>query len=269
MLARKLRRLDCDIVHAHATKAAFMTGLIKPLLHCPTLATVHNIKRNVSPYLRHDRIIAVSRTLSQAFPSDKVEVVYHGIRPPMSQTAELRATFNLPQKYPVLLAVGRLVNAKGFDILLQAVSGMSVSLLIAGEGPERGVLERLATECQAPTVVRLLGHRTDVASLIANADAVIIPSRREGFSYVFGEALLLRKPVLSSDVPIPNEVLPEKLIIPVGSIPELRNRLSALLEDMDNWQQDMITAFDYAERQLTLQAMTEHTLAVYKQLMNT
>jgi len=71
------------------------------------------------------------------------------------------------------------------------------------------------------------------------------------------------------DVPIPNEVLPEKLIIPVGSIPELRNRLSALLEDMDNWQQDMITAFEYAERQLTLQAMTEHTLAVYKQLMNT
>jgi glycosyltransferase involved in cell wall biosynthesis len=268
-LASAIRRNGCQIAHAHATKAAFMLGMVRPWLNCPTVASVHNIKRNTTAYLRHRHIIAVSQTLARSFPADKVSVVYHGIQSATAPEQDLRKEFGLPQGQPILIAVGRLVPAKGFDLLLQAVSGLPVTLLLAGNGPERPALSALAQQCQGPTVVRLLGHRDDVTRLIANSDAVIISSRREGFSYVFGEAVMLHKPVLSTDVPIPNEVLPPELITATESASALRERLTALLQDMDGWRRRMAPAFEFANSRLTLPAMSENTLKVYLKTLNT
>ncbi|MBU1264126.1 MAG: glycosyltransferase [Gammaproteobacteria bacterium] len=259
----KLRRCRCDIIHAQANKAASMVASLRRGLAAPTVGTLHNIKRNIAAFHRLDHVIAVSQQLAGPFPKPHCSVVYNGIAPPSCEQVDLRAQFGLPANRPVLLAAGHLVQAKGFDILLDAVDGLPLSLLIAGEGPERYSLEQRIKRMMPGTQCRLLGYRTDVATLMASADAVIISSRREGFSYVFSEALLLGARILATDVPVANEVLPAELIVPVGDAQALRNRLQALLDNMDGWSGLMEAPQASFSEGMTLKAMLEKTVAVY------
>ena len=265
-LLARLRRQRCDILHAQANKAASLVATLRPWLHRPTVGTLHNIKRDTRAFERLDHAIAVSRRLSQSLPASRVSVVYNGIAPPVPQRIELKTLLGLPCDRPLLCAVGRLVPAKGFDLLLDAIDGLPLSLVIAGEGPERQRLEQRIARLPAQTQCRLLGQREDVASLIASSDAVVISSRREGFSYVFNEALLLNARILSTDVPVANEVLPSELIVPVEDVGALRNRLASLLNDMDDWSALMDHPRQFAIEHMTIQAMVSGTLAVYEKV---
>lgn len=262
-----LRHQHCDLIHAQANKAAALVGALRNWITCPIIGTLHNIKRDVRSFQRLDHIITVSRGLAVSFDPSRVSVVYNGIDQPRVGPTDLKKTFHLPDDRPLLCSVGRLVKAKGFDLLLDAIDGLSVNMLIVGEGPERRHLERRIERLAPDTQVRLLGHRNDAASLMAAADAVIISSRREGFSYVFNEALLVGARVLSTDVPVANEVLPPDLIVPVNDAPALRSRLQILLCDMDGWSVLMEQARAFAREHMTLNAMVANTLAVYEKLL--
>lgn len=263
----RLRRCRCDLVHAQANKAAALVSALRGWLDSPTVGTLHNIKRAVRPFQHLDHVIAVSRALVGPFDPAHVSVVYNGISPPTFAHLDLRTALQLPMNQPLLCAVGRLVEAKGFDVLLEAIDGLPLSLIIVGEGPERTRLEGRIAKLSHMTHVRLLGQRTDVASLMASADAVVISSRREGFSYVCNEALLVGARILSTDVPVANEVLPADLIVPVDNPQALRARLLALLSDLDGWSALMASARNFACERMTLKAMVANTLAVYEKVL--
>lgn len=263
----KLRRCQCDIIHAQANKAAALVGSLKRLLPAPTVGTLHGIKRNNRSFSRLDHVITVSRQLAKPFRGARCTVVYNGIAAPEFGKIDLKAEFGLPANHPVLCTAGHLVQAKGFDILLEAVDGLPLSLLIAGEGSERSRLERRIERLMPETQCRLLGYRTDVPTLMASADAVVISSRREGFSYVFSEALLLGARILATDVPVANEVLPAELIVPVEDAQALRSRLQALLENLDGWTALMQEPLANSREDMTYQSMVERTVAVYEKLL--
>lgn len=262
-LLAKLRACDCDVIHAQANKAAGMIALLKPWLSCPTLGTLHNIKRDVRAFHRLDHVIAVSQQLAQPFPSDRVSVIYNGIDLPDITPVHLQSAYALPADLPVLCAVGRLVPAKGFDVLLDAIDGMAVSLLIVGEGPERVALQQRIAGLSALTHVRLLGHQNDAPALMASSNGVVIASRREGFSYVCIEALLGGARILSTDVPVANEVLPAALIVPTDDAAALREALRALLSDPARWDNLMRMPRQHAQSRMRLHTMGEQTLALY------
>lgn len=264
----KLRSCRCDVVHAQANKAASLVASLKRWLTCPTIGTLHNMKRDVRSFRRLDRVITVSRQLAQPFPPEQVSVIYNGVDKPEFERLDLRAMYDLPVEKPVLCAVGRLVTAKGFDVLLDAVDGLPLGLVIAGEGPERAQLQQRVDRLSVATHVRLLGHKDNIPSLMASADAVIIASRREGFSYVFNEALLCDVKILSTDVPVANEVLPPELIVPVGNAAVLRERLLGLLGNMESWDGLMQAPRQFARAHMTRQAMCASTLAAYGKLLN-
>ena len=263
----KLRRCRCDVIHAQANKAASMVAFLRRWLRSPTIGTLHNMKRDLRAFHKLDHVITVSQQLAQPFRSAQVSVVYNGIDQPTYRRLDLRSVYDLPPELPVLCAVGRLVPAKGFDLLLDAVDGLPVSLLIAGDGPERARLEQRVARLSAATAVRLLGHQHDVPSLMASAEAVVIASRREGFSYVCNEALLCNAKIVSTDVPVANEVLPADLIVPVGDAAALRQKVSALLGDMDGWEGLMQAPRQLARERMTKQAMCAHTVATYAQVL--
>jgi glycosyltransferase involved in cell wall biosynthesis len=96
---------------------------------------------------------------------------------------------------------------------------------------------------------------------------LIISSRREGFSYVFNEALLTRCRVLATDVPVANEILSEELIVPIDDPQALKERLQSLLADMSQWSALMQKPYAVAEQFMTLTAMTDQTLALYRKLL--
>lgn len=266
----KLRASGCDVIHAQANKATSLVGSVGRFLPQPVVATLHNIKSNLRPFRRADHVITVSRQLMRPFDPAKSTVIYNGTRQaPVAERLNVREVFNLPPDRPVLLAVGRLVEAKGFDILLEAVHGLSLSLLIVGDGPEKEHLEKKIAQLPPQTLCRLTGYRADVADLMHGVDAVVIASRREGFSYVLSEALLCKSLVLSTDVPVANEVLPPELIVPVNDAQALREQLVGLLVDLPRWRSLMAPAWDFADKELQLSSMLDKTEALYRQMLET
>jgi glycosyltransferase involved in cell wall biosynthesis len=112
-----------------------------------------------------------------------------------------------------LLAVGRLVEQKGFDVLIRAFARVcsqieDARLVIAGEGPLRPGLEALIRELGLSGSVSLPGFTRDVSRLYENADLFVCSSRREGFGNVIVEALSFGLPVVSTRCPHgPAEIL--------------------------------------------------------------
>ncbi len=262
MLGRALRAGQFDIIHAQANKAAALVNTLQPFFSGRRVATLHNIKRQLSAFQHFDQLITVSNQLAQPFSADKITVIYNGIEPP--QTA-IPTSNNQPQT--TLLAVGRLVKAKGFDVLIKAVADLPVTLWIAGDGPDKKNLQSLIENHATAANIQLLGARQDIFQLMQQADALIISSRREGFSYVLNEALLAHCRVLATDVPVANEILPDSLIVPTGDSVALGQRLQTLLADLDAWSALMQKPYAFARQQMTLTAMTEQTLAVYQKLL--
>lgn len=265
-LAKALRRERFDIIHGHANKAVNMLGTLRPFLRAPLVGTLHNQKQDTRVFRRMDHAIAVSRAAADRISHVPVDVIYNGLPHREPTPIDLREIFSLPRDRPVVLAVGRLVSAKGFDLLMEAAAPLKVSLLIAGDGEEANKLRKQLASRRPTAQIRLIGYRSDVTNLIGASDGVVISSRREGFSYVVAETLLLGRPLLATDVPVANEILPRELIVPVENATALRERLAALLEKPEHWHELTGSASAFAREHFTIDTMVRRTAALYRRV---
>ncbi|MBF0093119.1 MAG: glycosyltransferase [Alphaproteobacteria bacterium] len=111
-----------------------------------------------------------------------------------------RMAYYTPENSPLILALGRLHENKGFDVLLKALSQVPEAYLwIAGDGPLRAETEGLASKLGVKPRVRFLGWREDVAALFASADLFVCPSRHEPLGNVVLEAWAQGLPVVAAD----------------------------------------------------------------------
>ena len=125
-----------------------------------------------------------------------------------------------------LLAVGRLVPKKGFDVLLRALAECAqmdrrAQLTVIGDGPERRSLETLARELALDGKVEWRGAQDHAAVMqaIASAAIMIVPSREEPFGLVVLEAMAGGKPVVATRV---------------GGLPEVLEGAEAVMVEPDN-----------------------------------
>lgn len=102
----------------------------------------------------------------------------------------------------LLVGVGRLVHTKGFDLLLRAVhrirDRLQLDVHLAGDGPERGRLEKVVRRLDLEDIVTFTGYVDNPYPLVAEADALVVPSRSEAWPNVIGEALTLGTPVVAA-----------------------------------------------------------------------
>ena len=99
-------------------------------------------------------------------------------------------------------------------------------------------------------------------------DGVIISSRREGFSYVLCEALLNHINVISTDVPVANEVLPKELIVPTDNPSALRQKIIECINNKPMWTERMAAAKLIAQNVMTLEKMVIKTVQVYDKALS-
>jgi len=156
-----------------------------------------------------DAITACSRqTLEEAQAwfgrpfGERGRVIYNGIAPDDS----VAEPFGHPRPY--VLAIGRHVPQKGFDVLLRAMANAVAAadfdhdLVLAGDGPEHERLRELAAQLGLGTRVTFTG-RVDHAKamrLFAGCSFFVLPSRREPFGIVNLEAMAAGKAVLAARV---------------------------------------------------------------------
>jgi glycosyltransferase involved in cell wall biosynthesis len=184
-----------------------------------------------------DAIVCVSeynarRATERVFlPTEKVHVVPNGI-----DLARFPMRDREPESLRILF-VGQLIREKGVRTLLDAarlLTETGVEFLIAGQGDERGELERAA-----PPNVRFLGQVADVAALYASATVVVVPSLwAEAFGLVVIEAMACGAVVVASDAGALPEVVGEAgLIFPKGNAIALAATLRSLLQDESRLRQ--------------------------------
>jgi glycosyltransferase involved in cell wall biosynthesis len=121
--------------------------------------------------------------------------------PELPPREALRAELRL--NGPTLAFAGRLGPQKALDVALAAVAAVTdVTLLIAGDGPERGALERRAAELGLDGRARFLGSvsRDDVLRLFRAADGSLLSSSWENLPHTALEALAVGSPVIATAV---------------------------------------------------------------------
>ena len=162
------------------------------------------------------RILAVSGALrgdmiSLGMDPDKIHVCYTGVDLAMFRPGEREAAkAKLGVSGPLALSVGALIELKGHDLLLDALTRLpGLTLFIAGDGPERGRLEAKANRLELAERVRFLGNRPhdELPALMAASDLLLHASRAEGLANVWIEALASGTPVVTADVGGARELL--------------------------------------------------------------
>jgi len=139
----------------------------------------------------------------------------------------------------LVLACGRLVRYKGFDVLVRAAVGQRFEVWIIGEGPERARLERMIHSLGVADRVRLLGSapKAKVASLMCTADVFVLPSvtSAETFGIAQLEAMAAGRPIINTwlDTAVPRVARHgiEAITVPPGNHVRLAEAIETLLRD--------------------------------------
>jgi glycosyltransferase involved in cell wall biosynthesis len=113
-----------------------------------------------------------------------------------------RARFGLPESGPVILMVSALIPSKNVAEGIAAVAAVpNANLVVAGDGPLRSDLQRLAAELLPGRYRQLTVPAADMPALYRSADAFIHLSIDESFGNVFVEAMASGLPVVACDTP--------------------------------------------------------------------
>lgn len=110
---------------------------------------------------------------------------------------------DLPEHAPLLVSVGALVQHKGQDIALGALAAIAEArLLLVGTGPDKDHLRDIARDLRIEDRVHFLGSVDHdlMPVILSAADAMVLPSAREGLANAWVEALACGTPVVTTDV---------------------------------------------------------------------
>ncbi len=183
--------------------------------------------------------------LHAAAGPEKVHLIYNGIT--LNSFKEAPVPMNPPYH---ILALGRLVRVKGFDILIRAAklldeAGIDFRLTIAGSGPRSLALKFLARRLGLSDKISFPGHiiHDKVSDLMATADLLVVSSivmyssgHREGIPNVIMEALLHRLPVIATNLSAMGDVIVHEetgLLTAPGDAWDLAQAIWAIVGDRE------------------------------------
>jgi glycosyltransferase involved in cell wall biosynthesis len=139
-----------------------------------------------------------------------------------------------------LIAAGRLIELKGFDMLIDAFAAIAGKhedwgLTILGEGAMRTQLEQQVNEAGLTGQIQLPGRVKNAHSWFAQSDIYVLSSRYEGLPCALCEAMGCGTPAISFDCESgPRDIIRDGidgLLVPSGDVPALTTALDKLMTD--------------------------------------
>lgn len=252
--------LNPDLIHSHMFHANIFSRIIRVFTpSVPLICTAHN--KNEGGYVRmlcyrlSDFLASITTNVSQeavqefikkkAVPKDRIIEVPNFINTDifnfdLNVRIRTRNSFGIKDNTLLLLAVGRLVEAKDYPNLLNAISYLIHSksedhkdliLLIAGDGKLKDNLLILANKLNIADKVFFLGLRRDIKELMCASDLFVRSSEWEGFGLVVAEAMACERLVIATDSGGVKEVVgPHNDVIPVSNHILLAEKIAEVLK---------------------------------------
>ena len=241
------RQAGARVLHANSAAPTQWLVPVARTLHLPLLSHLHigYLRRSRYALLLHqaDLIVGVSRQVlddpvRDGIPPSRTHVIYNGIDfARLDATGPtLRTTLGIPPGAPIIGTAGSLIPRKGHGTLLRAIAQLNgpVHLLIAGDGPDRGTLQQLATTLGLAARVHFLGQQDAMAPFYRACDLFALASRAESFGLVLAEAGYMGRPAVATRVGGIPEVVEDGetgLLVPPDDATALAAALSQLLQD--------------------------------------
>jgi rhamnosyl/mannosyltransferase len=298
-MTSRLRRLKPDLVHLHHPNPTSDIAYLLARTKAPLVVTYHSdVVRQKLRYKAYKPIqqmmlrsaAAIMPTSQRYLDSseqlgkhkDRCHVVplgveYEGSDPEESMYTEKVALRRKSWgKRPVVLFMGVLRYYKGLDYLIQAATGVpDASFVIAGKGPERPYLERLAEELDVSDRIYFLGFVEDdeLPEIHEASDIFCMPShmRAEAFGLSMVEAMMSGLPCIACDLPtgVPevNEHEKTGLIVPPSNPQALSEAINKLLGDEELRRKLGHQAKMKAHEQYTADQMHARVKEVYEQVV--
>lgn len=172
-------------------------------------------------YPKADKVVCVSKAIEKdmqrliGVSADKTVTIYNPIDSELIHS-QMQAPVEHPwinmKTAPVVLAAGRLTEAKDYPTLLRAFArlrkGREARLIILGQGEEDARLKELAADLDIRDDVDFVGFQDNPFAWMARCDVFVMASAWEGFPNVLAQAMACGAPVVSTDCPTgPYEIL--------------------------------------------------------------
>jgi glycosyltransferase involved in cell wall biosynthesis len=279
-LAALVARVPLSVMIFHS-----QDSLREPFLPHSEKVSLWWTERALLPHF--DRVIAVSEShktylvSSKHIPPRKIAVVYNGIdlhsfdRP--VDTREVRRGLRIPDSARVVGVVANLWPWKTHDVFLQSAEALlrtslvDTYFVIAGDGPERDNLEKMAQDLGIADHVRFLGTVDDVPALLRSIDLSVLSSAHEVFPLALLESMAARCPVVATDVGSVSEIVEDGvtgLLVPPGTPDQLAEAMLRVLMDPELAAKLGDEGRTRVERKFTVERMVSRNESILRELVN-
>ena len=268
-LKREIRDYNPDVVMTWMNRATSMCPK-GDFVHVARLGGYYDLKY----YGNCDHLIGNTRDIvdylvEHDWPADKAHYLPNfvdgGEAEPLS-----RSEFYTPKGVPLVVALGRLHENKAFDVLLKAMARVpNAYLWLAGEGPLRGELTKLAESLAIKPRVRFLGWRDDTAALLRAADLFVCPSRHEPLGNVVIEAWAQGLPVVAADSMGPGTLIENMetgILVPVDDEILMARAIRAVIEDDNLAERIARQGYNTYQVNFTEEKVTEQYLNFFNRI---
>lgn len=292
--ARELREYvadhPVDVLHCHYRRTTLVARRIQKKFGSPILYTLHlshiplgGVWGWLSDFGDHVHVPSSEGRQwlidDVHVPVDRITVIPHGVHVenfpvPDAETRRVaRAKMELREEDLVALFLGRLEDPKNESWLvdLAAMSRESLGklrILLAGEGPNEKAVRSQIQRQGVEDRVRLVGQREPLP-LIQAADALLLPSAREGFSYACAEAMCAGVPVLRTRTSGTAELIVEGVTgqsVAIDHDAFIRAAV-AFLSDREGLRRMGVAAAEHIRRGFTFERQLDATLKLYRELI--
>jgi len=296
-LARWFRQEQVAVIHTHMFFAAMWGRLAGLKAGVPVLVTTEHGKEPwkkwwqiwldrwlSSKTFRH---IAVSedvrriRMKRDGVAPGNIQLIPNGVPIPIqvgdpAARARVRSEFGLGENQPIIGSVGRMIEAKAYPVLLEALALARETLpglhwLQIGDGPDRQTVMDKAKAMGQEGHVSFAGRRTDIGNLLEAMDVWVMSSIREGLPVALLEAMAAEKPIVATRVGgIPDAVEDEvsALLTPENDPRALADSILRLLENRELAGRLALAARGRAVADYGIDAVAEKIEKIYREGLN-
>lgn len=176
---------------------------------------------------------------------------------------------------PVVVAAGRLAEAKRYDDLIRAFATVAAArpdwtLRLYGKGERRAALAALIAELDLGAQVRLMGPAAPLEPELAKASVLAVTSSMESFGMTIVEGMRAGLPVVATDCPLgPREIVEDGvtgLLVPPRDVPAIAAALLSLVQD-DERRREMGRAALVAAEVYDPAVVAERHLRLFRELL--